>query len=70
MSGDQTPQARRGWTYRGFLIGVAIGAVVGLLTVDMWDGKGGPTQAPTSVGFWGLLGGAVGSLVGVALQRR
>jgi hypothetical protein len=59
------PQKNRQWAFRGFLIGVGTGFVFGLLSVDIIQLFHGPTRAAIS-GGWGLAGGMLGLLIGVA----
>lgn len=72
MGSDTPPKVKQGWVFRGFLGGVAIGAVFGLLTNKVWEGHG-THREQIAAAFWGLLGGLLSLLVGVMhnfIQRR
>ncbi len=56
-----------GWALRGFFAGTAIGVVFGLVTYSFWD-LIGPFQVQISAGFWGLLFGVVGLIIGLIVE--
>jgi hypothetical protein len=62
---EENPQRRKDGVFRGFLCGVAIGAVFGLLTKVFYEGYG-PYQTQIWTAFWALFGGAAGLVFGVA----
>jgi hypothetical protein len=51
------------WSFKGFLAGVVIGSLFGLVTSDVLGGPS-PARAQISVGFWGLIGGLMGLMTG------
>jgi hypothetical protein len=71
MSTNQESEVKRRSSFNGFLMGVGIGALFGLLTHEAW-GFHGPYRAQIGVGFWGLVGGILGLLIGAVrhLKRR
>jgi len=63
MSNEQNPQTSKSHVFRGFLVGVPIGFVFGLLASQVWGGLG-PYRAQILAGFWGLVGGMIGAVIG------
>lgn len=55
------------WWFLGFLGGVATGAILGLFTADGW-GDHGPYSTQIWAGLFGLIGGGIGMLIGLAYQ--
>ena len=71
VSSETKPQGKTCWAFRGLLGGVALGAVFGLLTKDVW--ADGPYRGQISAAFWGLLSGVLVLLTGFVhhlIQRR
>ena len=62
MNGEK-PRPARGWTFRAFLSGVALGAVFGAATAAVWD-RHGPQREQIAAAFWALVGGALGLAAG------
>jgi hypothetical protein len=71
MATDRQQRARQDWCFKGFLVGAAVGVLFGLLTTEAW--AFGPFRAQISAGFWGLIGGILGLVIGIAhrfINRR
>ena len=64
VSSEQKPAKRTKGAFRGFLCGVAFGVIFGLLANEAWGGVG-PYDRQISAGFCGLVGGLVGTVIGV-----
>jgi hypothetical protein len=66
---SKTPQPKRNRVFVGFLGGVAVGIVFGLLSCGLYEGKG-PHQASVWPAFWGLVGGLAGLVIGLVRRFR
>jgi hypothetical protein len=67
MNSDKKLQRKPISYFRTFLIGVTLGAVFGLVTAPIWGGLP-PYRTGISAGFWGLIGGASGLIIGVVYR--
>jgi hypothetical protein len=68
MNPNESPPRRKSRTFRNFLVGLAIGVVLGLSTSWLYGGKGYQLQIWTA--FWGLIGGVLRLLSGVKYWMR
>ena len=73
MSEEQAPRASGDWIFTGFIVGVALGASVGLFVWHEWATLKARVYWEVTVAFWALLGGVLGLAFGFAhrfLKKR
>jgi hypothetical protein len=64
VSSNQKPKMKKGWAFKGFLLGGAIGGIFGLLANAAFGGFG-PYSGQIWTAFCGLVGGILGLVIGI-----